>query len=208
MEPIDRKVSLFRPPRTYGKNQPMLAIRRGWDESPSIRDLLAKIRSSETLAEQTDALRSLPFEERTDYKAKTLYGATFSAFYGGAPRRLESEYRPTGCVILDLDHVGGAEAVVEAREAAARVAPDGGLPYTIAAWVSPSGDGLKVAVHMTPMPKTPAEHRAAWATATDLYAAALGIEVDPQTPDVSRVTFLSFDPGILETPRTYGLRWQ
>ena len=38
---------------------------------------------------------------------------------------------------------------------------------------------------MTPMPKTPAEHRAAWATATDLYAAALGIEVDPQTPDVS-----------------------
>ena len=116
------------------------------------------------------------------------------------PLHLESEYRPTGCVILDLDHVGGAEAVAEAREAAARVAQDGGLPHTIAAWVSPSGDGLKVAVHVTPMPKTPAEHRAAWATATDLYAAALGIEVDPQTPDVSRVKFLSYDQGLIEGP--------
>jgi len=209
MEPQGRKVSLFRPPATYRQGEPMLSIRRSWTDAPTVATLVSKIRTSEQLAERVAAVRAAETKtERDHLKVTTLYCATFSAFYGEAPRRLTEDYRPTGAVFLDFDAGLGLEAVPEARAAAARIAQEGGLPFTIAAWRSASGGGLHCLVHMTPLPQTPEEHERAWAAAVDLYEARLGLQVDIQTSDVSRVAFLSSDRELACVPRTYGLRWR
>jgi hypothetical protein len=67
-------------------------------------------------------------------------------------------------------------------------------PYTLAAFVSPSGDGLKVICRpRTRFPLTIENHLKAFNLCADYYELLLGVKADRSGKDVGRLCFVSFD---------------
>ena len=94
---------------------------------------------------------------------------------------------PTGFLQLDVDKVGADHA--------------GGLrdtlgkdPHILAAFVSPSGDGVKAIMRI---PASIEGHKAAFAAASAYMMATYSLEIDPQCCNVNRLCFVSHDPGIV-----------
>ena len=94
----------------------------------------------------------------------------------GADRRVQLN----GLIQIDVDHIDNAEEVRD------RVI---GLPYIGAAWVSPSGKGVKAIARATENLK--GSHR----RLTELLGAE-GLEVDQTTKDNVRLCFVGHDPGL------------
>ena len=108
----------------------------------------------------------------------------------------------SGVLTLDYDHVDAAEAL---RGAAAEVGA------TLTAFVSPSGEGVKVNVALTPTPADASEHAFAYSAALHVYARLLpesGADQDATTRDVSRLCFLAHDPNVYVASAVEPLRWR
>ena len=86
---------------------------------------------------------------------------------------------------LDWDHVEDPEGLRTTLAA---------IPTTLAAFVSTSGDGVKVFVAIEGPPADAAQHAVVWAKVAEVYAAAAGLEVDASGKDVTRLCFTSYDP--------------
>jgi VirE N-terminal domain/DnaB-like helicase C terminal domain len=89
----------------------------------------------------------------------------------------------SGLAVLDIDHIGTTD-LVEAEKEKLKL-----LPFVYAAFVSPSGDGLKVVVKIPPCHQT--EHRK--------YYGALMLkfpQVDTTSQNPERICFLSCDKNI------------
>jgi hypothetical protein len=70
--------------------------------------------------------------------------------------------------------------------------------YTLACFVSPSGNGLKVFVSVS----TGAEdHKRAFLAVQQFYQALTGVEIDPSGKDINRLCFVSFDPKLYYNPK-------
>lgn len=87
----------------------------------------------------------------------------------------------SGYVILDFDHIDPVEYK-------RKLTP---YPWVKAAFVSPSGDGLKVLVRI---PEEPAEHRSHYMGLVQELSWLKGIDTTSQNP--SRICFESYDPEI------------
>lgn len=170
----------------------------------SVGTLIDRMRGSEKLAARIAEVRAASGEAAQELKARLPAFTPSGLFYGA---RLDSaKWRPTGIVALDFDGVADAPAV---RDAAAGVRPsgaDGARPCTIAAFVSPSGAGVKALVHVTPLPRSAGAHKAAYAAAFEVYQAALGLAADAGN-DCTRLCFLSYDPDLAAPERTWGIEW-
>jgi hypothetical protein len=90
----------------------------------------------------------------------------------------------TGIVHGDLDHLDSVTAVKQAIC---------GDPRTVYAFISPSGVGLKVGVHV-PVVADDAAYKHAWQTVSAVYEVQYGGRWDPSGKDVSRLCFVSDDP--------------
>ena len=140
------------------------------------------------LQEQVEGLRrSAPTlgRESDDYKKlkAKLPSVTPAGYF--EPRRKKADLqRHTGLVVLDLDHLTDASAV---RDGAAM------LSATVAAFVSPSGDGVKALVAVEPVPHDSDTHETAWRQVAAAYTEKLQVEVDPSGKDVSRLCYGSHD---------------
>lgn len=66
-------------------------------------------------------------------------------------------------------------------------------PYTFLCFVSPSGNGLKVFVEVD---TDIAHHETAYAQVTGYYEHALQLKADPSCKDITRLCFMSYDPGL------------
>jgi hypothetical protein len=103
-------------------------------------------------------------------------------FESGRKAELLTQY--SGFVILDLDKLS-PEDLERAKSLVALA------PYTFAAFISPSGNGLKIIV---PVNSTAEHHKLAFQQVSDYYEQALQLVVDPSGKDVSRLCFMSYDP--------------
>ena len=122
-------------------------------------------------------------KELADELKKKLPAFTPSGtFRNGRKANLLSEY--SGHVILDIDDISDTQIANTIQNAALQ-------PSTFAAFISPSGNGVKIMVAVS----SPAEHhKAAFSQVATHYQKALQVVIDPSGKDVSRLCFMSYDP--------------
>jgi hypothetical protein len=120
-------------------------------------------------------------EKRSEEKKKLPlvgFGGTFST------RGNDNLVQHSGLACLDFDHLLDVEATK------AEVNRD---KYTLSSFVSPSGDGLKVIVKI-PLVSTDKDYKSFYSELQKHYN-QYG-ETDEATKDISRATFLTFDPDL------------
>lgn len=151
-------------------------------------------------ASEVDAIHALlDFDEEEVAAAKRrLPGALFSGTF--SRRAKASLIARTGVLCVDLDGKSNMDTLPDSDGIAAVKAVLAESPHVAAAFVSPSGTGLKVLVHVD----TARSHDECFA-ACDRYFAAYGLTIDPACKDVSRLCFVSHDANAYIATRTTAL---
>lgn len=151
----------------------------------TIKDCIEEIRNG-SYKMQVEEIRKINTEkgkEEADKLKKNLMAFTASGTFENH-RRINDITAYNQCVILDFDDIS-ADYIEEAKDRATLA------PYTLAAFISPRGTGLKIIVQVN---TDVAEHGLAFQQVADYYAQALNEEVDPSGKDCSRLCFMSWDP--------------
>jgi len=78
-------------------------------------------------------------------------------------------------------------------------------PYTVACFVSPTGNGLKVFVGVKSEPE---KHLQAFLSAQRYYTALTGVEIDASGKDITRLCFVSWDPDLYYNPAAKVFDWE
>ena len=151
------------------------------------------------LAAVLDGIRSARWEsavaavreavERGDNAAKdaakrNLPGFTPAGLF--AVRRKDGLQTHSGLVVADVDKLPTADDAAKLRDG---LALD---PHVCAAFVSPSGLGVKALVQVEPCASA-AEHEQAFAALVTYYADEFGVNLDTSGRDASRLCFVSHD---------------
>ncbi|WP_332030971.1 DUF3987 domain-containing protein [Kaistella sp.] len=151
----------------------------------TIQDCIDEIRNG-CYKKQVEEIRKINAEkgkEEADKLKKNLTAFTPSGtFENGRKINAISEYNQ--CVILDYDDIS-PDYLQEAKDRATLA------PYTLAAFISPRGTGLKIIVQVD---SDVCNHGLAFQQVADYYAQVLNEEVDPSGKDCSRLCFMSYDP--------------
>ena len=171
--PIDAKVAFFANKGAVGRNVLVREIVDGI-QSGCWAGEIAKLRAM--------GRGSPDYEKR---KAR-LPSFMLSASTNGG-RKAADVTAHTGLIQLDIDQVGEA-AALDLRD---RLGED---RHILAAWISPSGDGVKAAFGV---PADLAGHKAAFEAVADYMREKHCVTIDPACSDVSRQCFVSHDPGLL-----------
>lgn len=95
--------------------------------------------------------------------------------------------RHSGLLQIDLDGIGADQAAA-VRDAIGQDA------HILAAFISPSGSGVKALMRI---PASKDAHQAAFTAAAEYIRARHGLEVDAKCNDISRLCFVSDDPGLV-----------
>ena len=119
---------------------------------------------------------------------KNLPAYTFSGKIDGlqAQAMQEKRFTHSGLMHLDFDHL---ENAVEIRD---RIATD---PFTLAAWVSPSGKGVK---GLCIVPKTDQEgnHKKSFEVVSDYFKTKYELDLDQSCSNSNRLCYASYDPDL------------
>lgn len=99
-------------------------------------------------------------------------------------RKKESIDSYSGLLHLDYDKVEDVESL---KEIVVKI------PYTYSAFISPSGNGLKVIVNTDTLLKN---HTEAFNALRSYYDGIVGLESDRAVKDVTRLCFVSYDPNL------------
>ena len=139
------------------------------------------------LAEFFENLRALYSEGKYDeYKQKkeSLNAFIITGMYSSA-RSASSLIEYSGMVVLDIDKLGCnlpnvRKAIVEDR-------------HTLACFLSPSGDGLKVIVRVD---SSVEDHKDMFHAVSDYFKTVANTEVDSTGSNICRLCFISYDPDL------------
>ena len=101
-------------------------------------------------------------------------------------RKYDCLSRYTQIICLDLDKLA-LEKVQEIKDKAINNA------YTYIAFISPSGRGIKIFVKVN---SGADQHKEAYRQVTRYYTELLGVAFDQQTSDITRLTYMSYDPDV------------
>ncbi len=126
-------------------------------------------------------------------KAETLKTALegFTASGVFAPTRAKANPKETtGCIVADVDHLASPAEAEATRDTL------GDDPHVLAAFISPSGRGVKAIVYVGTCADD-AEAKAAWRALAEYLATTYSIQTDPSGKDVCRLCFVSHDPGAI-----------
>lgn len=107
-------------------------------------------------------------------------------------RKASNLLQHSALAILDFDHVANLETT------RLQLSAD---PYALVLFVSPSGDGLKLIVNVTPgLDKD--SHKQLYADLSLYYKQTYGLDqiLDDKTSDVSRPCYVSYDPDVIVNP--------
>ena len=144
----------------------LIAIKNGQWERP-----ISEIRTLKQEGREVEATKM----------KQSLPAFTVSAEYSGE-RRVPNISRYLGYVNLDYDKLDdplGVKSVVAS------------LPYTYSAFISPSGNGVKVIVKID---SDLGQHEDAFKSVREYYDTVVGIRSDEKVKDVLRLCFVSHDP--------------
>jgi hypothetical protein len=97
----------------------------------------------------------------------------------------------TGLLQIDIDGVGA----VEAPDLRDRIGDD---RHILAAWVSPSADGVKAIMRI---PADVARHKASFEAATDYMRETFAVEIDRACSNLNRLCYVSHDPELVINPQ-------
>ncbi len=154
-----------------------------------LRAILDGIRAGKWRA-PVEAVRAAPGPAK-DAAKKALPGFTPAGVF--TARNKSGLAVHSGCVVVDLDNLPGPEEAAKVRDTLAHD------PATVAAFISPSGCGVKALVAVETCADA-AEHEAAYAEIAKDYAKRHGLNLDTSGKDVSRLCFVSHDPGAFIRP--------
>jgi VirE N-terminal domain len=141
--------------------------------------------------------RVLAIRKTLDHQGKSAYdrekthlpALTFAGTF--APSRGNAHLKQhTGIVHGDLDDVSDVDAVKDV------LCQD---PCTAYCFVSPSGNGLKLGVHV-PLVTSDAGYKHAWQAVSDVYRQQYGVAWDVSGKDIARLCFVSYDPALYWNP--------
>ena len=126
-----------------------------------------------------DEIRNESVKERKDYLKKNLPGYCFNGIFNQRSDRGFTEH--SGMAIIDFDKIPAAKFTNEFTAICK-------LPFTLAAWRSPSGNGIKALIRI---PKcTSKEHELRLRTFAQYYDSEY-LDLDT---DICRFCFISYDP--------------
>jgi len=144
----------------------------------SLTDVLTEI-ASDKYKSQIDAIRSQENPSKSPLKDKLPVFTPTGIFNYRSLAGLE-EYN--GLMCLDIDHV---EDPILLKEKCKK------LNYVFAAFITPSGKGLKV---MIKSPATSENYREIEAKVAEAFSLDTGAIRDNHCKDISRIQFVSYDP--------------
>lgn len=108
-----------------------------------------------------------------------------------APTRKKTNIvEPTGCIIADVDHLASPAEAKAIRDTL------GNDPHVLAAFVSPSGRGVKAVVYVGTCADDK-EAKSIFRALAEYLAKTYQIETDPSGKDICRLCFVSHDPGAI-----------
>lgn len=134
---------------------------------------------------QIDNLRSIKKEDvKYGELKKRLPHFTSSGTFNNS-RKTENLMNYNGIIVLDIDKVG--ERAEEIKNNAAEV------EFTLAAFISPGGEGVKILVKTDATSET---HEKYFNSIADYYERTINVSVDQSGKDVSKACFISYDPAL------------
>lgn len=157
----------------------------------TLQDLISNIKTG-TYKEDVNTIRmaiGMGKPERADELKKKLLAFTPSAIYsGGRKKEFIQEYNQI--IHLDFDKIDEEDLIQITTQTAS-------IPYTLACFKSPSGNGLKVFIQVDSLLQ---HHDLAYKQVQDYYEKQLDINADPKCKDVTRLCFVSFDENAYYNP--------
>jgi len=124
-------------------------------------------------------------KESYDRLKRTLDAVTFCASFLRV-RKVDHAIDYTGYIILDIDKL------TDALLASVRATIEN-CEFTLACFLSPSGQGLKVLVQVSTGIK---DHLMSFKSAVFYFEKLTGVEIDKSGSDVTRLCFVTFDPAL------------
>jgi hypothetical protein len=155
------------------------------DKNPRIitlEDLLRMIRDGECKT-TIDKLRENTNQSEKDQLKRSLPAVTLSGVFKDGHKAGNLE-RYSGLIQIDFDKLESPEADFQT------LIND---PYTLVAFISPSGNGLKLIVRVSGTEK---DHKDNFLSLADYYLKRYGMIADQACKDVSRLMYLSYDPNL------------
>jgi hypothetical protein len=135
-----------------------------------------------------EALRAIPRSDAQRYdKQKTKLPAFMASMSSKGGTKSTDIRTHSGFLQLDIDKIG-ADHVVETRN---RLGAD---PHVAAAWISPSGDGVKALMRI---PADSYSHQASFLEAEKYIKATYKYTIDPSCKNVNRNCFFGYDPELV-----------
>ena len=163
-----------------------------------LSEILLEIKNGEFKIQVEDVRNRLRIGDTkgADATKKQLLAFTPSGTFDNG-RKIEKISSYSGFIVLDLDKLIPTQ-LQDAKLKAMNI------PFTYAAFISPSGNGLKIIV---PVNTTKEKHKNAFLQIAIYYEEALKLSVDSSGKDVSRLCFVSFDPEcyINSNPETFNV---
>jgi hypothetical protein len=157
----------------------------------SLQQILLSIQSGQYQAQIQELRQYLAAGnvEAFDKAKKALPAFTPSATFQGGRKEVHLRHY-SGMVVLDIDKLG-EEKAEHVKQAACN------LPYTYAAFISPSGRGVKLLVQVS---SSVDAHKQAFAQVKAYYEQQLHLQIDASGSDVTRLCFLSWDKELYLAP--------
>lgn len=153
------------------------------DESIDINRLIALI-SGNTCKSNIEQLRRTDDKKQRNQIKRSLGYVTVSGVFSQRGNDYLQEH--SGLICMDFDDLEKPDDVKDT------LAAD---PHSMALFISPSGNGLKVIV-----PIDATNHLGCFKALEDYYRKQYQLTVDPSGKDVARATYLSYDPEALYNP--------
>ena len=123
-----------------------------------------------------------------DFKT-TLPSVTFSGTFNGR-RAANAVLTTTGLIIADLDHLPNVDDLFKS------IIQDEKILF---AFRSPGGEGIKAGIRTNGI-RNDEDHKIFYNAVERYFRVVYGIDTDPSCKDISRLTFLSYDPDIWINP--------
>lgn len=138
-----------------------------------------------------------------NYKENELPAVTFAGTFPRGKRKANFLAVHSSLVVLDVDDLSEPDIPLLLSELSQ-------LKQVILAFVSPSGQGIKIVVSVSPVPKNDAEHKTAWHACVDFFQSLsdeYGFEIDPSGKDCSRLCYLAHDAQVITHDEVLPIGW-
>ena len=138
-----------------------------------------------------------------NYKENELPAVTFAGTFPRSKRKANFLAGHSSLVVLDVDDLSEPDIPLLLSELSQ-------LKQVILAFVSPSGQGIKIVVSVDPLPANDADHKTAWHACVDFFQSLsdeYGFEIDPSGKDCSRLCYLAHHAQVITHDEVLPIGW-